>query len=85
MNNEHRVEGMPLAMQRGPYQNNGATPWYSTLHVGTPGQPLKLSLDTGTNITWVTSSLCASDRCQHYSAGRFDYQASSSFTLTDCL
>lgn len=85
MNNEHQVGGITLAMQRGPYQNNGATPWYSTLLVGTPGQPLKLSLDTGTNITWVTSSLCAADRCQHYSAGRFDYQASSSFTFTDCL
>lgn len=85
MNNEHQVGGITLAMQRGPYQNNGATPWYSTLRVGTPGQPLKLSLDTGTNITWVTSSLCAADRCQHYSAGRFDYQASSSFTFTDCL
>ncbi|RZI30918.1 avidin/streptavidin family protein [Pseudomonas orientalis] len=85
MNNEHRVQGITLAMRRAPYQNNGATPWYSTLHLGTPGQPLKFSLDTGTNITWVTSSLCAADRCQHYSAGRFDCQASSSFTFTDCL
>lgn len=85
MNNEHQVGGITLAMDRGPYQNNGAAPWYSSLYVGTPKQPLKLSLDTGTNITWVTSSLCAADRCQHYSAGRFDYQASSSFTFTDCL
>ena len=85
MDKQHPAPGLTLIMQRGPYQNNGATPWYSTLQVGTPGQPLKLALDTGTNITWVTSSLCAADRCQHYSAGRFDYQASSSFTFTDCL
>ena len=85
MDNQHWREGLTVAMQRGPFQNNGATPWYTTVPVGTPGQPLKLSLDTGTNITWMTSSLCAPDRCQHYSAGRFDYQASSSFAFTDCL
>ena len=85
MDNQQWREGVTIAMQRGPFQNNGATPWYTTVPVGTPGQPLKLSLDTGTNITWITSSLCAPDRCQHYSAGRFDYQASSSFAFTDCL
>ena len=85
MNNQHWRDGFTVAMQRGPFQNNGATPWYTIVPVGTPGQPLKLSMDTGTNITWITSSLCAPDRCQHYSAGRFDYQASSSFTFTDCL
>ena len=85
MDNQQGREGLTVPMQRGPFQNNGATPWYTTVPVGTPGQPLKLSLDTGTNITWITSSLCPSDRCQHYSAGRFDYQASSSFAFTDCL
>ncbi|TFY95112.1 peptidase A1 pepsin [Pseudomonas nabeulensis] len=85
MNNQQWTEGFTLTMQRGPFQNNGASPWYTTVSVGTPGQPLKLALDTGTNITWITSSLCAPDRCQHYSAGRFDYQASSSFAFTDCL
>lgn len=79
------ADGLTVTLQRGPFQNNGATPWYATVPVGTPGQPLKLALDTGTNITWITSSLCAPDRCQHYSAGRFDYQASSTFAFTDCL
>ncbi len=78
-------DGFTITMQRGPFQNNGATPWYTLVPVGTPGQLLKLSLDTGTNITWITSTLCSPERCQHYSAGRFDYQASSSFTFTDCL
>lgn len=85
MDNQQWADGITVTMQRGPFQNNGATPWYTTLPVGTPGQPLKLTLDTGTNITWITSSLCAPDRCQHYSAGRFDYQASRSFAFTDCL
>lgn len=85
MNNESGADGFTLAMQRGPFQNNGATPWYTTVEIGTPGQPLKMALDTGTNITWITSSLCATDHCQHFSAGRFDYQASNSFAFTDCL
>lgn len=85
MNTHNPAEGVTLAMHRGPYQNNGASPWYSTLSIGTPGQPLKLSLDTGTNITWVTSSLCAPARCRHYGAAWFDYRASSSFRFTECL
>ena len=85
MDNQQWRDGFTLTMQRGPFQNNGATPWYTFIPVGTPGQLLKLSLDTGTNITWITSTLCSPDRCQHYSAGRFDYQASSSFTFSDCL
>ena len=72
-------------MQRGPFQNNGASPWYVTLMLGTPGQHLKLAIDTGTNIAWATSSLCPEDQCEHYSASRFDYQASSTFFFTDCL
>ena len=85
MDNQPWADGLTVTMQRGPFQNNGATPWYTVVPVGTPGQPLKLTLDTGTNITWITSSLCSPDRCQHYSAGRFDYKASSSFAFTDCL
>ncbi|NWA65368.1 avidin/streptavidin family protein [Pseudomonas reactans] len=85
MDNQQWRDGLTLTMQRGPFQNNGAAPWYTLVPVGTPGQLLKLSLDSGTNITWITSTLCSPDRCQHYSAGRFDYQASSSFTFTDCL
>lgn len=85
MDHQQWADGFSVAMQRGPFQNNGATPWYTVVPVGTPGQPLKLALDTGTNITWITSSLCPTEQCQHYSAGRFDYQASSSFAFTDCL
>ncbi|MGA9703166.1 avidin/streptavidin family protein [Pseudomonas sp.] len=79
------AHGLVFPMQRGPFQNNGASPWYATLTLGTPGQRLKLSIDSGTNITWVTSTLCAPDQCDHFGGGRFDYQASSTFEFTDCL
>jgi saccharopepsin len=85
MDSQQWSDGVTFTMQRGPFQNNGATPWYTRVQVGTPGQSLKVSMDTGTNITWITSSLCSPDRCQHFSAGRFDHQASSTFTFTDCL
>ena len=85
MNTTYLADGLVFDMQRGPFQNNGATPWYSPLALGTPGQPLKLAIDTGTNITWTTSTLCPADRCQHFGGGRFDYQASSTFAFTDCL
>lgn len=72
-------------MQRGPFQNNGASPWYCTLNLGTPGQRLKFAIDSGTNINWVTSTLCPHDQCVHFADGRFDVAASSTFRFTDCL
>lgn len=77
--------GLVLHMHRGPFQNNGASAWYSPLRLGTPGQTLKMAIDTGTNITWATSTLCPPDQCQHYSADRFDCQRSCTFAFTDCL
>lgn len=72
-----------LPMQRGPYQNNGASPWYCTLGLGTPAQLLKFSLDSGTNMNWITSTLCPADQCGHFAGGRFDYLASGTFSFTD--
>ncbi|MFL1416832.1 avidin/streptavidin family protein [Pseudomonas fildesensis] len=85
MSSKHPENSLVFPMQRGPYQNNGASPWYCTLNLGTPAQPLKFSMDSGTNINWITSALCPADQCAHYSAGRFDFQASSTFAFTDCL
>lgn len=85
MNTRPPANGVVFPMQRGPYQNNGASPWYATINLGTPPQPLKLAIDSGTNITWVTSTLCPPDQCIHFGGGRFDYRASSTFTFTDCL
>lgn len=85
MSATYLADGLVFGMQRGPFQNNGATPWYSPLALGTPGQPLKLAIDTGTNITWTTSTLCPTEQCLHSGGGRFDYQASSTFAFTDSL
>ncbi|WP_051333535.1 pepsin-like aspartyl protease [Aliagarivorans marinus] len=72
--------GVVIPVVKGPYQSNGASPWYAQLSVGTPGQALKFSLDTGSNFNWVTSSLCRSKGCAHYGRGRFDYRRSDSFS-----
>nr|WP_314566014.1 avidin/streptavidin family protein [uncultured Pseudomonas sp.] len=85
MNSEPLQNNLVFPMQRGPFQNNGASPWYCTIKLGTPAQSLKFSLDSGTNISWVTSTLCSADQCKHFAGGRFDIKASSTFAFTDCL
>ncbi|MFP3515266.1 pepsin-like aspartic protease [Pseudomonas sp. SIMBA_077] len=77
--------GLTFPMQRGPFQNNGASPWYSTISLGTPGQPLKWAIDSGTNITWSTSTVCPPDQCRHFSDNRFNQETSTTFEFTDCL
>jgi hypothetical protein len=69
--------GFELLLQRGPFQNNGATPWYCEIGIGTPGQTLKMCFDTGSNFNWVTSSLCAKNSCMHYADAQFNLSASS--------
>ncbi|NKN32291.1 avidin/streptavidin family protein [Marichromatium bheemlicum] len=66
-----------FTLQRGPLTDNGATPWYATLGLGTPPQPLRFMLDTGTLNTWVTASCCASDACRAHRA--FAPERSSSY------
>ncbi|WP_256579824.1 MULTISPECIES: avidin/streptavidin family protein [unclassified Pseudomonas] len=85
MDTQSPANGLVFPMQRGPFQNNGASPWYSTMALGSPGQPLKLAIDSGTNISWVTSTLCPPGKCAHFAGARFDYRASSTFEFTDCL
>ncbi|MEZ8082166.1 pepsin-like aspartic protease [Enterovibrio norvegicus] len=77
------TDGFSLPLQRGPFQNNGATPWFCELNMGTPGQTLKFCFDTGSNFNWVTSSLCSDDGCQHYANGRFMFSESSTFEWID--
>ncbi|MFC1235942.1 pepsin-like aspartic protease [Vibrio sp. F74] len=77
--NSSKSTGLELPLQRGPFQNNGATPWYCELGIGSPSQKLKICFDTGSNFNWVTSSLCAEDSCKHYADSRFNMSASSTF------
>lgn len=79
--------GFSLSLYRGPFQNNGASPWYSLLPLGTPisgssEQVLKFCFDTGSDFIWVTSTLCG-DGCVHYGGLQFDYSASSTFSWVD--
>lgn len=74
--------GVPVPLTLGPYQNNGATPWYTLASWGSPGQTLKTALDTGSNFNWITSSLCAPSSCQHAGEGEFVFQDSSTFRWT---
>jgi len=77
--------GLVVPMSRGPYQNDGASPWSAELPVGDAGQSLKVSLDTGTNFIWMTSSLCTfnGNLCQHYGGAQFQYQQSRTFQWVD--
>jgi saccharopepsin len=77
--------GLLVPQTRGPYQDNGATPWYASIGIGSPQQPLKIALDTGSNFIWSTSSLCdpAANSCVHYGGGEFVYQNSKSFSWLD--
>ncbi len=70
-----------LEARRGPYQDNGASPWYSQVHIGgDPSTPaLKLNIDTGARFNWVTSKECSTRACTLPQRRRFDPGSSASF------
>ncbi|WP_394209843.1 avidin/streptavidin family protein [Enterovibrio calviensis] len=70
---------MPLLA--GTLTENGATPWYTTLRIGTPGQALKMMVDTGTTHTWLTSTLCNTAPCLLHD--RYSPTLSSSYKVVD--
>ncbi|HFQ4929822.1 TPA: pepsin-like aspartic protease [Vibrio vulnificus] len=74
------ASGITLGLQKGPFQNNGASPWYAILGVGEPNQLLKFSFDTGSNFNWVTSTYCPDLYCHHYGNQRFNPYKSSTYT-----
>jgi hypothetical protein len=47
----------------GKFNNNGATPWISNIGLGSPAQPLRFMIDTGTMNTWITAAECDTDAC----------------------
>jgi len=71
--------GFSVPLYRGPFQNNGASPWFARVGFGTSAQSLKICFDTGSDFNWVTSSLCVSDTCHHYGGEQFNFQASNTF------
>jgi hypothetical protein len=68
-------------MTKGKITRNGATPWYTTLGLGTPPQELRFMLDTGTINTWITARCCATPACQQHRC--FDPDVSASFRPGD--
>lgn len=68
-------------LQFGTLTDNGATPWYTTVGLGTPAQELKFMIDSGTDNTWITSVECTTDACMAHQ--RFDSNASSTYQWVD--
>lgn len=64
-------------LTRGDISDNGATPWTTTLGLGTPPQNLRFMLDTGTVNTWITASCCSSEACRAHAS--FDPGKSTTF------
>lgn len=66
-----------VKLHKGDITNNGATPWFTKVYLGSNNQPLKLMIDTGTTHTWVTSQWCKTTACNAHS--KFNCRESESF------
>jgi hypothetical protein len=71
--------GLSISLDLGPFQNNGASPWYARIGVGTPAQQLRFSFDTGSNFIWADSTLSTKKPGKQ----QFSYSESSSFSWLD--
>lgn len=66
-----------MELKCGPLSDNGATPWFVELQVGSSQQKLKFAIDTGTTHSWITSIGCTTDACLNHQ--RFDFRHSTTF------
>ncbi|HYK01625.1 MAG TPA: pepsin-like aspartic protease [Thermoanaerobaculia bacterium] len=76
-------QSVTIPLVSGKYFENGATQWFANLGIGTPGQSLRIAIDTGGSFIWTTSSLCAPYSCLHAGGGRFVWEDSSTFHWVD--
>jgi len=83
MHGERHKEGLELSLERGLYKDHGASPWYGIIAVGSKPTIMKLALDTGTNMNWVTSTQCNTSSCTMPGRVRFDPTSSTTFTWVD--
>ncbi|ODQ59693.1 hypothetical protein WICANDRAFT_29757, partial [Wickerhamomyces anomalus NRRL Y-366-8] len=60
-----------------PLTNYLNAQYYTEIQLGTPGQPFKVILDTGSSNLWVPSTDCSSLAC--YLHSKFDHEASSTY------
>lgn len=70
-----------FSLSKGILTENGATPWVSSVGIGTPAQYLKLMIDSGTDNTWLTSKLCTTQACLAHQS--FDSSQSSTYNTID--
>ncbi len=73
------MQAITLDLGRGDYQDNGASPWYGIIAVGSLPTIMKLALDTGTNMNWITSTQCHTHACQMPGRVQFDPSFSTTF------
>lgn len=71
--------GFVIELCKGATKNNGATPWFTQVQLGSNNQSLKFMVDTGSTHTWVTSVSCKTTACSVHS--RFEFKESRSFDL----
>ena len=69
--------GYVFPLTKGPLMDNGATPWYATLYLGTPHQEMTVMMDTGTANIWVTAASCNTQAC---STKKYKYEPGLSTT-----
>lgn len=70
-----------IPLLKGPYQDNGATPWFAPINIS--GQTLKFVLDSGNNFVWATSTQCTTPACLEAGRIRFDPSKSATFLWVD--
>lgn len=74
-----------IAQTKGPFQNNGASPWYSDhVQVGSGLQHgFKMNIDSGARFIWVTSTACHTEACMANGRKRFSPGDSPTFEWVD--
>lgn len=85
----HEAGVLVIPLRMGLARDNGATPWYGELAIGSApetaagagSQLFKFIMDTGTSSTWVASRDCDTVPCRHHR--RYDRRLSRSYVSID--
>lgn len=79
-------QAIVLNLTIGKTQDDGASPWYTELDLGTPGQTMRIMIDTGTTHSWVTTTWCKNVEASPPLRRQFNPDESSSYNkITDDL